>query len=131
LLKQRINLLGIWISFLIVYIEWGKSAEFLVEMQFDILIKAKSSLSILIVPVILIPFIGQVIIIYSAFKNIPNKKTGAVGIVFCAIPVVLVFLGGILTGRERMVISSLPFFAMSFLFLKRRLISQKVEGENL
>lgn len=114
----RTLLIGILISFLMVYVEWGKESEFLFQMQFDIFIHSANTFNILMVPVVFIPIIGQLLLFFSAFRNSDSKKTGLAGIIFCSLPVILVFIGGIFTGNLKMIISTLPFFIISFLYFR-------------
>ena len=98
--------------------EWGKQSEFMVEMQFAILVKSNSTFNILMVPIVFIPFFGQLIIVLSLLKKEAFRKTTSVGILFCALPVILVLIGGVFVGKFKMIISSLPFFVFSYLYFR-------------
>lgn len=97
--------------------EWGKQSEFMVEMQFAILVKSNSTFNILMVPIVFIPFFGQLIVL-SLLKKEAFRKTTSIGIIFCALPVILVLIGGVFVGKFKMIISSLPFFVFSYLYFK-------------
>ena len=118
LMPCRILLIGILISFLMVYVEWGKESEFFFQMQSDIFIHSGDTFNILLVPVVLVPFIGQLLLLFSAIKKPLSKRMGLTGIIFCSLPVILVLIGGFFVNSYKMIISTLPFFTFSFFFIR-------------
>ena len=117
-LLKRIYLVAIVISFLSVYVEWGKESEFIFQMQFDIFFRSGSTFNVLMVPVVFIPFLGQLLLLFNVFRNSIGKKSVLAGIIFCSLPVVLVFIGGISVHKSKMLLSTLPFFVFSFLYFR-------------
>lgn len=118
--RLRLLLTGLFLSFLICYLEWGgNNSGFVFQLEYEVFVQGVKGSSILH-PFIIIPFIGQIIILVSIFHPKPNKKLILFGIISLGILVLMILLVGILSTNIRIVILTLPFFLFAFLLLKKR-----------
>lgn len=114
MLKQKLLTCCIFISFLFCCMEWGHDgAEFIFRMEYEIFLKAGSGIQNLVHPFILIPFAGQLVLIYTLFQKQVSRKLTITGMLMTGILVMLIFTIGILAGKSKMIWSTLPFIAFS------------------
>jgi heme A synthase len=116
--------LGLLLSFLICYLEWGQDMSgFLFQMEYDLFADASNSISSFLHPLILLPFIGQVVLLVSMFLRKPHRKLTLVVIAFLGVLVFMVLLVGVLSLNFKIIISAFPFVLISayyvFSFQKR------------
>ena len=125
--RLRFLLAGLFLSFLICYLEWaGNNSGFIFQLEYQIFEKAFNGSSILH-PLIIIPFIGQMIILVSIFLPKPNKKLILFGTISLGILVLMILLVGILSTNIRIVLMTIPFFVFAFLVIKKRTSSSAIE----
>ena len=123
--RQRLLSLSLLLSFLVCYLEWGTRASFIFQMEYEILFTARASLSNFKHPAIILPLIGQLILIYICFQQRPHTRLMIAGIGLLCLLVLLILLAGILGGRPRMILSTIPFIALTIFYiilLRRRQI---------
>ena len=72
-------------------------------------------------PLILTGLIGQLLLLYCAFKKTPNRLANSIGIIILSPVVLLAFLAGALSANVKILASTLPFIALALVyFLKYR-----------
>ena len=113
--KNRILNLLLFVSFLICYLEWASgNAGFLFQLEFSVF-SMNATRDTFIHPFILAPLLGQLLLLISVFY--PNKKMTFFGIILSSILVLLILLVGILGLSLKIIASTIPFIALSILFL--------------
>lgn len=115
--KLRLLKLGVLLSFLFCYLEWGKgNSEFIFQMEYEVFAKNANSDSFFH-PLILLPFLGQILLVISVFNVKPMKRLTILGILLLGILVLLIVLAGSLSSNYKMVVSTFPFIIFSILYL--------------
>lgn len=104
---------GLLISSLFCYLEWAKESAFLFQIESDLFFNAKEKAIAFAHPVILIPMIGQILLLITLFsKTFPVKLTVA-GLLLIGLLVLLIFIIGIMAANFRIAISTLPFIILA------------------
>lgn len=108
----------IFFSFLICYLEWGKdSSSFVYQTEYSLLFERDKSTDTFTHPFILIPLIGQLIILISVFSESIKRKFVITGIAFQALLVLMLFFIGLLSVNFKILISTLPFLVFSSIYI--------------
>lgn len=116
--KENLIIIGLLISSLICYLEWGKSNHnFLFEVEYELLFK-KFQLNIFLHPFIAIPLLGQLLFLTSLFYKKHSKKFILIGMACISLLILLILLAGILSLNVKIISSTLPFISISILYLK-------------
>ncbi|WP_284651209.1 hypothetical protein [Flavobacterium terrisoli] len=114
-------ILSLFLSSFIGYLEWGKESEFIGAIEYDLLLKIKQSPEAFFHPFILLPLIGQLLLLVSLF--VPKPKfwvivTAATGIALLFI--MLLFIG-LLTWNPKITLLTLPFLGLyGYLIFRRK-----------
>ena len=113
---------GLLLAFSICYLEWGGgNSSFIFQAEYELFSNRDKLLSSLTHPIILAGLIGQILLLYSAFKKEPNRLLNSIGIVILSPVVLLAFLAGVLSLNFKMIAAALPFIILSTIyFLKYR-----------
>jgi hypothetical protein len=110
--------IGLLLSFLICYLEWGHNSSFIAEEEYNFFVH-HVTLSSLVHPFILLPAIGQLLLLYSVFPKDPNPKLILTGMILLGLLAWFIFIISILSLNPKMLICSLPFTVISVLFIRR------------
>jgi hypothetical protein len=78
--KWNIIVLLLFLTSFIGYLEWGERKEFIFQMEFDILQKLVVNPSSIIHPLVVLPLIGQIILLLALFKTNTHKYLVLIGI---------------------------------------------------
>lgn len=116
---------GLFLSFLIIYFEWSGNRMFLYQMEAELLFTAKRNLQNFAHPLILLPFIGQLLLLIPVFKTDFPLRYILVANVLLGLLVFMVLLTGILSGNIKMVVSTLPFIFFTILLVRQYRIEKK------
>ncbi len=114
-----------YISLLIVtsllgYLEWSTNSHaFLFEAEFDLIKTIISDPIAAINPFTVLPFIGQLILIFCLFQKQPNKYLVLVGSLGLLILLGFMFIIGLLGLNFKILLSTLPFLLMCILVFKK------------
>jgi len=110
-----INLL-LLVSSLICYLEWGRdNSGFLFQVEYAVF--AKASADSFLHPLVLIPLIGQILLLVSTFKKQPSKRLTLIGLLLIGVLVLMVSLVGLLSMNAKIVASTVPFIFISVFFI--------------
>lgn len=97
------------------YLQWGENeAAFLWKMELDVF----SNLYAIANPLVFIPIAGQLFLLWSVFSKSPNKYPTYVGIGSIGLLFLFIFFAGIMAQKFWIVVSTLPFFALSILVIR-------------
>jgi hypothetical protein len=117
LMKKLLNLF-LLLAFLIGYLEWGTgTSAFIVQAEADIFMKAKANPIELLHPFVLIPLMGQLIMLYTLFQNIPTRALSLTGLACLSTVMLFLLFIGIITGNVRIIASTTPFLVIGILIL--------------
>lgn len=110
--------LGLFLAFLICYFEWGGNAMLLFQMEMDLFTTEKLNSQNFSHPLILLPFIGQIMLLIPVFrKEFPLKYTLMANSLL-GLLVFMVLLAGSLSGNVKMIGSTLPFIFFTILLIR-------------
>jgi len=102
------------ITSLIGYLEWGGNQHlFLFQAEIDILTKIITEPKSVLHPFVLLPMIGQVILLISLFQKTPHKALTFTGIGTLGILLAFMFLIGIISLNFKILFSTLPFLVIA------------------
>lgn len=119
IMKSKILNIALILTSFIGYLEWGTDMHmFLIEGEIHVLKKAFVNFKEIIHPFILLPLLGQLILVFTLFQKIPNKRLTYIGMVCIAILLTLVLLIGFLGVNFKILLSAIPFFVVVILVVK-------------
>lgn len=125
---KKILILVLLMAFQFGYLQWGGNKEaFIYNATAEVFSKLFSHPKNFFHPAILLPFAGEVILLFTLFQKKPNRKLIIAGLSLMSLLMLLLFLTGILTGNFKIILSTLPFFAIAILIIVIT-ISQKKKG---
>lgn len=124
----RLINIGLFLAFNFCYLEWGSDqSSFLFQVVYTIFAEKKDLLSTLTHPLILFGFAGQLLLLLSAIRKVPNKIVNLIGWLCLAVIVSLILLVGLLALNWKIILSTVPFIVLSVLFFRNRR-KQRMEG---
>jgi heme A synthase len=126
-MKYRLLLLGIWISFLFCYLEWGQdNSGFMFQMEWTAFMEARKSLSAIVHPFILLPFLGQILVLIAIFQKRSRRRLVVAGVLLLSLLVLMILLVGILAFNLKIILSTVPFLliAVYVLFFCTRVVQE-------
>jgi len=99
--------------------EWpGNNHGFLILMQYEIIFGKYFDLKNFIHPVILLPLIGEILLIITLFQKKISKVLLFTGMACLSVIMIIIFVVGIASLNIKIFASSIPFFIISFIILK-------------
>lgn len=115
-MKVKLLTFAIFLSTFVVYLEWSKTEQmFLFEMEWEIFRRIFTDVTSVIHPFIILPLLGQIIIVFSLFQKKTNKRFIYLGIACLAVLIVFIFGIGLLSMNLKITLGSLPFIVFSSL----------------
>ena len=108
---------GLLVSSLFCYLEWGNdNSAFLFQVEYLIFTRNASAESFMH-PLVITPFIGQLLILISLFITGPSPGLTLTGIVMLSILILLVLFVGILSTNLAIIASTMPFIIISVVYI--------------
>lgn len=115
-MKVKLLTFLILLSSLLVYLEWSKTERmFLFEIEASILWKLFTDFSSVLHPFIILPFVGQMLLIFSLFQMRLSKWVIYLGISMLSVLIVFIFLIGLLSLHVKITLFAIPFIVLSVL----------------
>jgi hypothetical protein len=115
--KTLFNLLLLLSSFF-GYLEWSNQSTFIFQLEYDLFFKIKTSPSTFTHPLILLPFLGQLLLLITLFQKTPNRVLTLVGLSCISLIMLMLLLVGILSVNMRIILGSLPFIGIAIFVLQ-------------
>lgn len=110
--KKIINL-GLLLSFLLGYLEWGNNYHiFIIQAEAELFSKLIGNPLSVLHPFTLIPFAGQIILVFTLFQKEPGKWLTFTGLACLSLLMVFLFFIGLLGMRLKIVASVIPFITL-------------------
>ena len=116
----KLFIAGVIVSFLFCYLEWGNDKSgFLFQIQYQII--RDNLWRSLLHPLVILPFLGQVILLMTLLQNNPIKLLVRIGILFESSLALIILIVGLLTLKYRIILSTLPFLFFAVITFIRSL----------
>ncbi len=113
LMKKKILNLGLIVTSLFGYLEWGKNSSiFLLIGEWEILKKIFTNPASVLHPFVVLPLIGQILLVVTLFQKEPGKKLTYIGFASIAILFLLMLFIGIISIKVKILVSTLPFLSI-------------------
>ncbi|MBL7712301.1 MAG: hypothetical protein JNL13_07560 [Chitinophagaceae bacterium] len=115
-MKKLLNT-GLLLSSLIGYLEWGTDQRsFLFQVECTLFFQpACDSLGH---PFILLPLIGQALLLITLFQKTPSRYLSLIGLALLSLIMLFLFVIGIMSGNVLIAGSTLPFIACGIFVLR-------------
>lgn len=113
-------ILGLFLSSFIGYLEWGKQSEFIGEIEYDLLLKMTESPEAFLHPFILLPLLGQLLLLFSLWMSKPKFWMVFGASTGIALLFLLLLFIGILNWNPKITILALPFLTCYCFLIARR-----------
>lgn len=118
MIKKTFNFLLI-ITSLFGYTEWGQNHHaFIFEMEQELLVHFISKMGAFSHPLILIPLMGQLLLIVTLFQKEPYKKLTFIGLGCLSLIILMFLLVGILSINFKIIGSTIPFIVVAILTVR-------------
>jgi hypothetical protein len=121
--RKQICAAGLFISFFLGYLEWGKdSAAFVYEGFIEVISNAKGLKSNFTHPLIILPLIGEIIFILGTFNSRMQNKWLIAALVLTGLLYIMILLAGVLSKNPKMILSAAPYilFAIGLVIAIRK-----------
>ena len=116
--KKLLHLLVI-IASLIGYLEWGnKQHLFIFQAEAQIFYSLLKHPSSVFHPLVVLPFLGQLLLATNMFKPNPKSIVSILGVCCIAILFLLLLLAGLLSKNYKIIMFTIPFFISAYLLLR-------------
>jgi hypothetical protein len=124
-MKNRLLIVLLLITSLFVYLEWGgDNSSFLFKLEFDVLGKLISNPVSVLHPFVILPLLGQMLLLIALFFNSPGKWLLFAGIVFLSLLPAVILLVGLLSVNIKILLSLLPYLVVLILVVGKVFISR-------
>lgn len=111
---DKLKNLFLIIASLIGYLEWGENNSILLfQIEFEIIGKIFVEPASMIHPLIILPLLGQIILVFTLFQKTTRKVFTLIGIASIGILFAVIFIAGILSANYKIIISTVPFFFLA------------------
>ena len=121
MMKSKILNLALIIFSLIGYLEWGEgNNQFLFQVETELFSKMLKDPGSLLHPFVILPLVGQIILIFTLFQKQPSRMLtyvamGGIGLLF-----LLMCFIGIIGANFKIILSTLPFLITAVLVIVNR-----------
>ncbi len=110
---------------LIGYLEWGKDNHILlIEAEIEIITKFFNDPMSVMHPFVVLPFMGQLMLLFTVFQKKPNKILGFIGMGCIGLLLFFMFAIGIMNLNFKILLSTLPFLVTSILIIRQHRIKK-------
>lgn len=117
------------LSSLIGYLEWGSDNHmFLIEGEIDILSKLFTDPLSVIHPLIILPLIGQLLLLYTLFQSTPGKVLTYIGVSCIGLLFLVILLTGILGKNFKVTLSTIPFIVTAIFVIRYHMKNRESEA---
>lgn len=130
-MKGKLFNLGLILSSLIGYLEWGTdNSMFLAQGELDILEKLFSDPMSVLHPLTLLPLLGQILLLITLFQKEPGKMLTYIGLGSIGLLLAFMFVIGIIGPNFKVLLSTIPFLVFSILAIRYHRGKKNVDSLN-
>ncbi len=116
-----LNFLAILTS-LLGYLEWGKDKKlWLFQAESEIISKLFTNPSSVIHPLIILPLIGQILLLFTLFQKSPSKILTFLSLGGLGVLLVFLFFIGIISFNLKILFSTIPFLIVAYLIINNQI----------
>lgn len=116
---QKLIVTCIFISSFFGYLAWGgDNSAFIFEAEYQILFRQGDRANTFAHPMVLLPFVGQLLMLIALFQKKPDKRLVLSGIALMSILFLLLFAIGFMGGNYKITLSTLPFIGFSLWYIR-------------
>lgn len=120
-MKAKILNFLLVITSLLGYLEWGgNNAIFLGQAEFDIIQKIFWDPLSVAHPFVLLPLVGQIILITTLFQKQPSKSWTYVGLLMIGLLLGFMFIIGVISQNLKIAASVIPFLIIAWLTITQK-----------
>jgi uncharacterized membrane protein len=101
---------------------------FLIEGEIDILSKLFTDPRSVIHPLIILPLIGQLLLIYTLFQSRPGKVLIYIGVSCIGLLFLVILLTGILGKNLKITLSTIPFLISAILVIRYHIRNRELNA---
>ncbi|MBK9012914.1 MAG: hypothetical protein IPM82_01880 [Saprospiraceae bacterium] len=124
---QKLAIFCLFVSFLFCYLEWADQSAFVYEVAYMLLFEKSEKASSFAHPLVLLPFLGQVLVLISLFMPKPKKWMVITGMAMMGLLVLMLLMVGLLGRNWKISLATMPFLVSAVWCV--RLFSGKRVGE--
>ncbi len=111
--------LGLILTSLIGYLEWGgDNQSFLFQTEYELLSKVITDPQSIAHPFIVLPLLGQLLLVITLFQKNPNKILTYIGLGGLAVLLFFMFLIGLMSFNIKILLSTIPFLVLCVLTIR-------------
>jgi len=120
-------ILGLLLCSFLGYLEWGKESEYILNIEYGLLLSINESPEVFLQPFILVPLSGQILLLVSLFLTKPKFSIVLLASTGIALLYILLLYIGLLVWNPKMSLLALPFLAfyISLIVNRKRFIFEK------
>jgi uncharacterized membrane protein len=119
MIKDKLLNVCLILTSFIGYLEWGgNNSMFLLQGEIEIFSKFVQDPNSIVHPFILLPLIGQLLLLYTLFQKRTNKIITYIGIGGIGILLLFMFLIGLISLNYKILISTIPFLITAVLTVR-------------
>lgn len=117
-MKRLLNI-GLFLSFLIGYLEWGKQNHtFIFQAEYELFSKISESPLTFLHPFILVPLCGQILLLYLIIKDSSNKRLTMITLASLGVFMLFLLFIGLLSMNFKIILSILPFLIIAIIIIR-------------
>ena len=106
---QKLAIFCLFASFLFCYLEWADQSAFVYEVAYMLLFEKSEKASAFSHPLVLLPFLGQLLVLISLFMPKPKKWMVITGMAMMGLLVVMLLLVSLLGRNWKIFLATMPF----------------------
>jgi hypothetical protein len=109
-MKGKILNVLLILTSLVGYLEWGRNNHlFLFQAELEIISKLITAPASVMHPFVLIPLVGQMLLLFTLLQQKPNRALTHIGLACLGILLAFMFIIGIIGLNYKIFLSSIPF----------------------
>lgn len=113
-MKGKVLIICVVLASLLGYLEWsGGNRMFLYQAEAEIMYKLFTQPQLVMHPFILLPLLGQVLLLATLLRERPNKILVFAGMAAIGILYLFMLFIGIISSKFRITLSTVPFLTIS------------------
>ena len=117
--KRKLLNIGLLVTSLIGYHEWGLDHHaFVFQMEWEVISKMIKDFSSGLHPLVLLPIIGQILLLFTLFQKEPRKIITFLGIGMISLLLLFFFLIGLFNLNAKTILTFLPFIILSIITIQ-------------
>ena len=130
-MKSKILNFLLLVTSLFGYLEWGANKHmFLFQIEGEVLSKLFTDPTSVLHPLIVMPVIGQIMLLVTLFQRKPNNILTYISIGGLGLLLGFICLVGLLSFNYKIILSTLPFIVVALISIRHYIKIKKVDQNN-